>query len=255
MSTLFHRPPAPELRPLDDGFQAIKFQFQPLSLAKNLGGVWSSVSGLNREHPILQFSHGDQQSFTFDARLFAKHQLDSVEDVLRELERSTQRDPQLKRPPRWEFIWGSVIHETVIVESVGNIRYDDIRVDGSVRGVLLSITLQVYRGADVELTQPGAPRPSTFYVHTRTDDQWEDLAEREYGDALLGDLLRRRHPDLPFPGQVPGTIVALPPLETLRDEVVEPTAPPLQRTPDGLKLRRELFEKRGQGRESPHLIG
>jgi hypothetical protein len=231
----------------------IEFQFQPSGMLETAAANWASGTGMTREHPILQYSHGEQRSFQFEARLFAKDFLDNLDDKINALKGAIARDPRLGRPPRWEFTWGSVIpHETVVVKQVGPIKYDDIRPDGTIRGAVFPIVLLVYRMVDVELT--GKPEPSTFYGITRSGDQWEDIALREYGDPLMGDLLRRMHPLIPFPGQNPGVIVALPPAAKLRNEIIEPDSTPLRRTEAGLALRQSMSEKRSHPRESAILL-
>lgn len=255
MSYLMSSPPRPTLTPLDGdtSIGTIEFQFQPGNPQETVGANWASATAMGRQHPILQYSHGEQQTFTFEARLFARDATENIEDKVQALKDSIAPLSSLKRPPRWDFTWGSVIqHETVVVQSIGGIQYDQIRPDGTLRGAILNITLLVYRSVDVELS--GQPLPSTFYGVTKSGDQWEDIALREYGDPIMGDLLRRLNPSLPFPGMDPGKVVKLPPPLTLRDEIIEPNSQPLRRTADSLALRASLFESRSQARESVVLL-
>lgn len=254
MSQLINAPPLPVLTPLDGSLNRapIEFQFQPLDSSEDVGAAWASATGMNRDHPILQYSHGEQRGFNFSARLFAKDSEHTIDEVLALLKQATERDPELKRPPRFNFSWGSVINETVVVKSVGGIKYDSLRNDGSLRGATLQIQLLVYRFIDVELS--GKPEPSTFYGITKTGDQWEDIALREYGDPLMGELLRRINPAVIFPGQQPGSIVRLPPASKLRGESIEPDSPPMRRTPEGMALRLKMFELRSKSRESTVLL-
>jgi hypothetical protein len=262
LSNIVNQAPPPRLTLLDISIEKqgkaglpdeIVFQFQPGQLTENMAAAWSSSTGMNRDHPILQYSHGEQNQFSFEARLWAANSDVNIEEQLEALKRATRRDEDLKRPPIWQFTWGTFIDETVVVQSVGNIRYDAIRPDGSLRGVTLAITLLVYRTIDVELVAEDRPT-DTFYVVTKSGDQWENIAQREYGDAMMGDLLRRRNPALPFPGQNPGKIVKLPKSETLRNEPVEPDSPPLRRTKEGLSLRASLYEARSKSRESTIIL-
>lgn len=241
--------PRMRLTPLDPGFPVIEFEFPPTEFTETFSASWASEPALTRTHPILQFSHGEQNSFSFEAIMFAKHSGESVEGRLQALKSAVVRDEKLKRPPRFQFTWGSAVDETVVVATIGNIRYPDLRPDGSLRSALFAITLLVYRFIDVELT--GKPLPSTFYTTSKVGDQWEDIAQREYGDASLGDLLRRNHPRLPFPGMEAGEIVKLPPRDTLLAlGTLEPDSPPLRRTAESLAARRNLFEKRAIPRPS-----
>lgn len=249
MSLIKHAPPYPELRPLDEGYPTINFQFPPISFTENRAANWASQTGMTRENPILQFSNGEQRSFQFQARIWAHNESVSVEPIIDELKRATERDPDLGRPPRWSFVWGTAVSETVVVRSIGNIRYDELRPDGSLRGALLQIELLVWRFTDVEFS--GEPTPSTHYVVLRQGDTWEGVALKEYGDPDLGDLLRRRNPATLFPGCKPGTVVELPPRQKLLDEAeLEPDSGPLRRTEEALEERARLFEARSQPRES-----
>lgn len=249
MSQLKHAPPLPELRPLDPGFSIIRFQFPPTGFSEERTVNWASATGMTRENPILQFSNGNQRTYTFGARLWAANSDEDIEPIVIELERATERDPNLGRPPRWCFVWGTAVNETVVVQSIGGIRYDDLRHDGSLRGVTLQMTLLVWRFIDVEIT--GQPLPSTFYAVIKEGDTWESLALREYKDPILGDLLRRQNPEIMFPTDHVGKVVALPPLNTLLESgVLEPDSAPLQRTAESLEVRADLFEKRASRKSS-----
>src|SRR3990172_3389398 len=246
-------PPLPELRPhpkANPGVAAIQFQFQPQGPVLNEAASWVSANAQGRDHPILQFARGQQTTITFEAKLFAETITDNIQDKLDALRASSKQLAPFGRPPVWIFVWGSIIHETVVVESVGNIRYDAIRQDGSARGVFFAITLLKYVPYDIQLTDPNAPLGGTFFTRARDGDLWEDVALREYGDPLMGDLLRRRNPDLAEPGDEPVRVLSLPPASTLRLEVIEPVSIPLRRTTAGLALRQSVYESRGATRPS-----
>lgn len=259
MSTIKISVPPPKLTLLDSNTAAglpteIVFQYAPNNLTEDgVGSNWSSSTGMNRARPIIQYGSGEQNGFSFEARLWAHNKDENVDAMLDALKKSCQRDEELKRPPRWQFTWGTFIDETVVVQTVGNIRYDQIRPDGSIRGCLLAVNLLVYSSIDVELVAEDRPS-DTFFAVTKAGDQWEDIALREYNDALLGELLRRRNPRLLFPGTTPGVVVKLPKMETLRNEVIEPDSPPLRRTSEGLALRNRMFAARNMPRASTIVL-
>jgi len=245
--------PLPQLIPdkrANPGLATIQFQFQPQGLAINEGAAWTAANAQGRDHPILQFARGQQTMITFEAKLFAETITDNIDDKITAMRNSSKQLAPFGRPPVWTFVWGSIINETVVVESVGNIRYDAIRQDGSARGVLFAITLLKYVPFDIALTDPNAPLGGTFFTRARHGDLWEDVALREYNDPLMGDLLRRRNPDLAEPGDVPGRVLSLPPASTLRLEAIEPLSIPLRRTSAGLALRQGVYELRGATRPS-----
>lgn len=258
MSSIKTAVPPPKLTLIDTNISSglpteIVFQYAPNTMTENRGAAWAESTGHNRAHPILQYSNGELASYAFEARLFAHNNALNVDDLLNALKLSVERDEELRRPPRWHFTWGTFIDETVVVQSIGGIRYDQVRPDGSIRGCTFSINLLVYRSIDVELVAEDRPS-DTFFAATKSGDQWEDIALREYNDPMLGELLRRRNPGLMFPGAEPGTIVKLPKIETLRNEVIEPDSPPLRRTKEGLALRNKMFAARNKPRSSSIIL-
>jgi hypothetical protein len=259
MSMIVTQPALPRLVLLDTSARQlqrsglpseIQFKYQPTDLTiDGVAGAWSSSTGQNREAPILQFSHGEQRGYNFTMKLFAHHRDDSIDNLYRALELSTQKDIELKRPPRWQFIWGTFIDETVIVKTLGSIKVSELRPDGSLHEATCAIQLLVYRSVDVALIAEERPT-DTFYAVTKSGDLWEDIALREYDDPSYGDVLRQDNPALLFPGASPGRIVKLPKLENIRDRVIEPRSIPLVRTIAGLALRRQVYSARSVSRQS-----
>lgn len=263
MSQLVHPLPTPELVPLPEDvinsssvLETIRFQFVPGGYQETAGANWSSSTGLGRQNPILQFANGEQNTISWEVRLWAGDQSRDVSFQINALKLAVTRDPKLKRPPRYNLVWGSIVDEVVVVQSLGTIRYDDPRPDGTVRGASLVINLLVYRTVDISLASEDARSllQDTFFSVAKAGEQWEDVALREYGDPDLGDLLRRRHPAMLFPGQKPGTIVKLPKLANLAVDTLEPNSPPLRRTTAGLRLRQRTFERLSKNRESAVMV-
>ena len=244
----------PELIPQDPGFEKITFQFPPQQMTENIGVTWATSNAPTRGVPIVQFAHGELDTISFTAKLWATHALDNIKDKLEAMKRSVRQDPTLLRPPIWLFVWGEAIDDLVVIDSIGGIRYDSLRSDGSVRGCTFAITLSRYTFFDVAATDPNAPPPSTFFVPARSGDIWEAVARTEYGNPDLGDLLRRRNPGLAEPGNNPGQVLALLPRSRYRDEPIEPASIPLQRTTAALTRRLEAWDERTVARESTVLI-
>lgn len=242
---------APVLVPLDPGFNRIPFQFVPEELEEKVDTTWAEASALNREDPILQWSKGNLKSVTFQARLFAETGLDDITPILNKLKAAVQRDSKLKRPPIWTFVWGRVIDIQCVVASVGGIKYDILRSDGTVRGASCQISLHRYEPFDLKVSDPDARNKDTFYRVVREGDLWEHLAGRQYGDPRKGEFLRRLNPDQPTP--VVGRTILMPDVEKLFDVVIAPDSLPLARTEAGIKLRREMFSLRARSRVSTIL--
>lgn len=258
MSRITNQPANPRLVLLDSTSRQqgrsglpseIQFKFQPTDFTMDVGAAWSSSTGQNRSMPILQFSHGEQQGFQFGMMLFAQHMDDNIDAQLEMLKTAVQKDDTLKRPPRWQFIWGQFIDETVVVKTIGGVKIGDLRDDGSLRQVSCSIQLLVYRSVDVAIVAEERPT-DTFYAVTKRGDTWEDIALREYDEPAYGDVLRQTNPAIMFPGKTPGKIVKLPKLENIRNTVIEPTSIPMVRTEAGLRLRRDMYARRSVTRQS-----
>jgi hypothetical protein len=235
--------PRPVLIPVDPGYSIIVFQFVPTGLQEAWGSAFASASALGMPNPVLQFTRGEQKTVTFEARLFADNADVSVDVLLQRLKSAAQTDPLLRRPPIWVFSWGRQFDYQVVVESIGGIKYDTLRQDGSLRGVSLQITLKRYESfAPFVGSDPDAREHNTFYRAVQEGDLWETLAERQYGDPLLGEFVRRQNPSQPTPSL--GTTVALPDREKIQDIPLAPDSIPLARTADGIAARRTIFNLR-----------
>jgi hypothetical protein len=223
-----------------------EFQFVPTSFNVNTGANYAEATTLNRQHPILQWANGRQKTINFEAKLWAHDVGQNIDLRVKQLESTTVRVASLGRPPIFVFTWGREINEFVVVESVGNVTIDELREDGSYRGALFRLTLKKYTFFDLEVTDPSEPESSTFYRTVKDGDLWESLAQREYRDALKGDLIRRLNPGKPFLD--PGDVVALLDRGKVRGVSVQPEAPPLARTPEAIEMREEIFELRNESK-------
>lgn len=214
------------LEGIDDGFQ-IKFlgQFIAEGMKENAGSVLSETSTVGKEKPDFQYLRGEGEQFSFSTKMYATNSLVSLRQQIQMLKMFTKRDRNLKRLPRALFTSGTEIALTVFVKSV-ELAYEELRDDGTIRAVNLSISLQIIdeklsidaatslaqqvkyasgqigaaaalfsRSARGILNIPGAS------LHTigrntivRYGDTFESIAAKEYGNALLGDVLRRAQP-------------------------------------------------------------
>lgn len=244
MSRFRNRTPAPFLNPLDSGFKQIPFQFTPNSFTENISSGYAEANALNRAHPIIQFTRGESESISFEAQLFASNNTEDVEPLLDLLKKAVRRDEKLKRPPTWILVIGSYVNMKCVVASIGGIKYDPMRSDGTVRSATCDIELRRYEPFDISLTDPNARPTNTFYRVVRSGDLWEHLAGRQYGDPDKGELLRRLNPDQPFP--IAGKTILMPDAEKLDDVVISPDSIPLARTVAGVALARDMFTLRNK---------
>ncbi len=239
----------------EDTGQELQGQFEPQGLTENIRQKYAKHGALNRAHPIIQFLSGDVESVTFSARLFARDTLfSSVTDDLELLKAWGRRDDALERPPIMSF-WvgdGHLEIASCVVESLGGIAYGRPTILGGIKDVTLNITLLKYVPFDLEATDGGETR----YHRARVRDYYEMLTYREYGSALIGDVIRKRHPTKPVIETA--DVIKLPSMPVLRKERVQTTSIPLQnsysRKPSPQRsLRLYMFEQRDRTYTS-HIV-
>lgn len=239
----------PLLVPHDPGYLPIPFQYHPEGMTRDVSVGYAEASSLSRNSPIIQFTRGSLKTIRFDARLFAPNSLVPLEPWLVLLERSIDSDPALGRPPIWAFVWGvGIIAPSVVIRSIGNIRYNQMRRNGTLLDVTLSIELAHYEPFSLGQTDPDARDHDTFYYHVKDGDLWETIAATHYGKALLGDLLRRANPTRYQP--VTGEVVKLFDPDKVMGLTVMPASAQLQRNAAVNALRSATFTARGAGKQS-----
>lgn len=157
----------------------------------------------------------------------------SVRNQIENLKKLSQKNINIGRQERFLFTYGTDLEFEVFIQSVGGITYDDIRSDGTIRGasfeiklikirpennqqqagVSLSSTIKTVAGVITgiasggfsDITSPFRSRlvniPGSS-LHTidkvlraKQGDTYEKIAAKEYGNPLLGDVLRRAQPD------------------------------------------------------------
>lgn len=175
-------------------------QFIPQDVSKTVSANIATGESVNRDYPILQWISGELEEVTFRAKLWAADSTDlTVEDRLVRLETLVRRNSDLKRPPVCSFAWGTLatLRFDCLVKSIGGVTYDEVREDGTLRGVSLSITLLRYEEVDWVVTDPSIPETFTRVRRAKDGDTYESIARDEYGDAQLGVLLRQLNPRTP----------------------------------------------------------
>ena len=201
-------------------------QFDPGDVTESVSASYAETHTLNRQTPISQFLHGDSDTLTFQARLFAGDSSQSILPALDTLKAWTRRDPNLSRPPHILF-WvgdGSLRMVQSVIESLGSIRYDRHRSDGSIRGVTMTVSLREV----VDFSLISVPPPETRFHKVRADEYQEFLAAREYSEPLLGDVVRKRQPRLDI--LQPGDTFELPSRDAIRNIAVVPRSVALRNT-------------------------
>jgi len=232
-------------------------QFTPQEFTYDMGANVPDAGGYSREHPLVQWIGGTTETLSFQARLFSEHRDDHSAaeklDTLKSLKRSL---PPNNRPPITRFFWGNAIPGGVqcFVQSLGGVKFDEIRQDGSIRGVSLSITLKRFTPFRVVrvVSSPVEQTP----IHTVKDGQtYEMIAQNKWGDPLLGVILRRMNPRFPMEKWAPRDIADLSSGEIIKifekSEVVKQRVRPTSHIfneddPVALENRRYFFARRGR---------
>lgn len=226
---------------LDTG-ETIESQFTPQEISRSLGAQYAETWTLNRDAPILQWTRGTLETWTFQALFWSKYFGDSLDSTIEFLENLVKRDDELQRPPVCLWSWGNFEIQCV-VESLGGVNYvlRAYQVE-EIKTVRYQITLKKYDFFDIKTTDPNKRPTSTRYVYAKLNEDYEDLAQKRYQAPIWGDLVRRINPQDPY--LVSGTLIALPDASDFIGVEIEPESPPLERTEEGLEARKRIFELR-----------
>jgi len=216
-------------------------QYPATGVQEEYGTSYTEVWALGRDEPVVQWIHGQSRSVRLEVRLFAKDRTDDIKDRLDVLKAAVTLDQELGRPHIFRFVLGTALNERVVVESIGNIRYDSLRNDGSLRGAVLSVQLKRYKPFDIEQSDPNASPVSTRYYRAATGETFEHVARILYFNANLGDLLRRLHPQYAILEE--GDLIVAPDAKEIRKTRMEPYSVPLTRTAAFVSLRKEVFDR------------
>lgn len=243
--------------------------FPPVDVVENVSAGWAEQTTLGLDQPILQFIGGRLDTVTFEARVWAKHQglggtglgRQDVDETVAAIKNTVRRNPELGRPEVYLF---SIVSKgllrsigaflglkgpdpqlalQVVVRSVGGVRYDRFRGDGSIRGATFSIELARYEPYDVSVLT--GEEAESLVTPTRTGETYEHIALRVHGDPILGEALRRRNPERRV--LVEGDLVHVPSSRILRREItpLTPASTPLRDGDPQRENKLAAFEERG----------
>lgn len=237
----------------NDTLELFTSQFEAEGVSKEKGAVYTEAFALNREHAILQFIHGKTERISFTSRLYSMNAVHDVDEDIAKLESWVERDSLTGHPPVLTFWIGKAFIGFLdcVLEDVPTSWGRPTRF-GGLRDVIFSITLRKY----VPFSLDDAGVFETRYHRSKRREYYEWLTQLEYGNPLLGDVIRKRHPTQP--NLSPGDVVKLPSIEAIRKERVETISIPL-RNGFGRKeapqksLRLEMFERRGDPQVS-HVL-
>ena len=164
-----------------------------------IGGVFTEITSVNQSHPITQWIRGQQETITLVSEFWAQHYKDSITQQFQDLLRLARRDEDLMRPPICMFSFGTKLSMQCFVEHVSNIAFGPLRPDGTPQRIRFTLTLRNYIPSLVAKTDPSNVSHQSRERYAKAGDTFESIAADEYGDALMGEYLRRwlgYHPDL-----------------------------------------------------------
>jgi len=186
-------------------------QFTPGQFNRTQAATLSSSGGFSSPHPILQWISGGQESLSMQVRLFSGHHDDrTAEQKYTMFKDMAQPVDELGRPPLILFFWGQIVPDgfPCTIEGYGDEQFDEIRPDGSMRGVTMTLTLKRYQ--PFYLTQEATELQERTPTHVVKDGEtYEMLAHRYYGDPMYGVLLRRMNTRKPYDETAPRLIADL----------------------------------------------
>lgn len=253
----------------DEGFKT-RFQGQYIAqgMEESVGSVFGETISVGKQRSDFQWLHGEDEPFNFTARIFANSSFNNIKQEIELLKSFSRRDKVLKRSPRALFTTGTEIGFMCFVKGV-KIQYDELRDDGSIRGCIVSISLQKIEDTITENAATSLRSQIKFSagqisagaalfansarglihipggsLHTvgrrflvKQGDTFESIAAMEYGNALLGDVLRRAQPQKePI---TPSDEIILVERSDILTITVTPQSVALKNTFENLALRRE----------------
>jgi len=259
-----------------------KGQFVAQNLTENVGQRLSNDPSLNQQDTDKKYLGGQGETITFATRIWASHSLKNVKTAIETLKGFTKRDPVLKRAPIFTFTSGTEFQCLCFVQSVGGIVYDEPRSDGTIRGATFSVALTKIE--DIETPQQGMsiaalvktglgvvsavsrgssnlgkifiPGGSLHVkgrqIITKQNQTFEHIAQIEYGDALVGDILRRAYYQKPLSqaklSLETGDVIDLVDKDEIFQISVTPQSIALEESTVNLENIKNHFELRGEDR-------
>jgi len=234
-----------------DTQEEIQGQFPPVEVTQDVSGTYGESHSLNRQSAITQFLHGNSDTISFQGRLFTEDIFQSISAKLKLLQSWVRRDPDKYRPPVLLFYVGDATlkADQCNLEALSGITYHSFRRDGSPRDVTFTINLREYVPFSLEVVAAGETR----YHRARFRDYHEAIAQREYGNPMLGVVVRQQHPNKAL--LEVGDVVKLLSIDVMRKEKAKPTSIALKtaygrRDTPQRALRIEVFDQRNIERTS-----
>lgn len=237
------------LKNVEDG-TILKGQFPAENVQRDVGANWTEIQALNRSNAFLQFLNGKTQTLQVTSRFFKRDLFDdSPVDKMEKLIEWTQPTVRFRRPPILCYYLGDGLglQMDVVCTGITGITYSEPNALGGIRQVTFTMNFLRIGGRQNSASNEEEVT-DTRYAHAKEGDYYELLCQKEYGDPMVGVIIRQRNPDKAL--LKVGDIVALPALEGVRGQVPTQQSIPMK-TAFGRKdtaqraLRIQYFNSRG----------
>jgi hypothetical protein len=232
----------------EDTSEVMQGQFPSDSNSREVGSNWAQIQSLNRSNAILQFLNGKNETLSVSSRFYRRDFADgSPDEKINKLITWAKRDATKGRPPILLFALGDgkSVNMRVILESLSGITYSTPNYFGGVREVKFTMNFTEF----VPFSLSDKQVTDTRYHRAKDGEYYELIAWGEYGNALLGDVIRKHPYHTGKAVLQPGAIVRLPSIEGVRTTKITQKSPVLagayspkataQRT-----LRLDTFQRR-----------
>lgn len=203
-----------------DSNKVLQGQFEAENVLKDISVEWGEFTSLNRQKPILQFLHGNSDVLSFAGRFFKNHALDTApEERMAVLESWAKIESELRRPPILQFwIGDGHVRMNCVITGITGISYKRPDFFGGLRDVEFGLSLKEFTSFSLEDEE----ETNTRFARAKEREYYEMLAWSEYGNPLIGDIIRKDHPNQAT--LVSGDIVRLPSIEGIRGRTVQQTS-------------------------------
>jgi hypothetical protein len=208
------------LRNEDTGEQ-ITGQFPATGVKLDIGNKWEQHTALSRQKPIMMFISCESDAVQFTGMFFARNTTETttIDTNFKKMISWAKPDGSTGRPPPVTFwIGNGHLQRTCVIDGISGINFGEPTSEGEMRSVEFTINLIEYH----PFTLNDSEVFETRYHRARLGDYYEMLTFREYGDARMGDIIRKRHPRIWT--IYPGDIIKLPSIEAIRSEKVTQTS-------------------------------
>lgn len=201
----------------NDTGETIQGQFPAEEVTlNNTGSNYTQIQALNRATSFIQFINGKTPTLTVTSRFYRRDFTDDAPvDKIEKLKSWATMDALAAsagirlRPPLLTFFLGDGLglQMDCVMTDCDNIKYAEPNALGGIRDVTFEMKFLSISGGQTASSSEKEVL-DTRYVHAKSDDYYEKLCYKEYGDAMIGVIIRQRNPDKGL--LKTGDVIALP---------------------------------------------